>query len=65
MTGRALEQGGNLIQRVSYAAPRYDLKFSRSHGADRDQNKNRSEQDVDRPFAHDAPFARGALCRRW
>jgi hypothetical protein len=40
MTGRVLELGGDLVQRVGYAAPRYDLKFSRLYGAHRAQNKN-------------------------
>ena len=45
--------------------PRYDLKFSGLHGARRSQNKNRSKQDIDRPFAHDAPLPRGARSERF
>jgi hypothetical protein len=33
MTGLVLELGGDLIQRVGYAAPCYDLKFSCLHGS--------------------------------
>src|SRR5262249_15483981 len=39
---------------------RYDLKFSGSHGARRGQNESRSEQDGDRPFAHETPLL--AVC---
>jgi hypothetical protein len=63
MAGRTLEQGGDLVQRAGDAAPRDDLKFSSLHGARRCQNKNRSEQASDRPFAHDASLPRGALRR--
>ena len=54
MAGHMLEQGGDLVQRASDAAPGYDLKFNGLHDACRGQNKNRSEQEIDQPFAHDA-----------
>jgi D-arabinose 1-dehydrogenase-like Zn-dependent alcohol dehydrogenase len=57
MAGRALERGGDLVQRAGDAAPRYDLKLSGLHRARRGENKSRSEQGIDRPFAHDAPLS--------
>jgi hypothetical protein len=56
MAGRSLEHGGDLVQGGGDAAPGYDLKFSGLHGTRPSQSKNRSEQDIDRPFAHDAPL---------
>src|SRR5262249_26114078 len=60
MAGRTLEQGGDLVQRAGDAAPRDDLKFSGLHGPHPRQNKSRSEQAIDRPFAHAASLPRGA-----
>src|SRR5262249_8788917 len=40
VTGRALVQGGDLVQRAGYAAPCYDLKFSGLHSGTQGYNKN-------------------------
>jgi len=56
VAGRTLEHGGDFVQGGGDAAPCYDLKFSGLHGTRPNQSKNRSEQDIDRPFAHDAPL---------
>jgi hypothetical protein len=62
MTRSTLELRGYLLERHSYAAARYDLKFTRLHRCHPCENKSQSEQRADRKsFAHATPSRRVAL----